>query len=326
MGRTQPTKPAPVPKPIRAKTARYTIHKTIPALLSSNPRGQQGVQSSELITSPAALPSTPLTAPTITSNSHPISPPLKIRILHTDTLTAASSLCSPSPTKPTSSSKPHNPIAILNMASPLRPGGGVLNGVTSSQEESLCLRTTLYPSLHENFYRLPDIGGVWTPDVLVFRDKDNVDLPKDKRYYVDVVSAAMLRFPDTEVNAEGEERYVEEKDREMMILKMTAVMRILAAKGVKKVVLGAWGCGAYKNPIGEITRGWKKVLVGGSRKGREIFGEVEEVVFAIAEWRMVEGFRRCFGDVCREEEGDGGYEGGDGDIVTEREGDGSESE
>jgi len=38
------------------------------------------------------------------------------------------------------------------MASPLRPGGGVLTGATS-QEEFLCARTTLYPSLREKFYR-----------------------------------------------------------------------------------------------------------------------------------------------------------------------------
>lgn len=57
-------------------------------------------------------------------------------------------------------------IAVLNMASFLRPGGGVMQGAIA-QEESLCLRSTLYTSLDEKFYRLPKFGGLYTKDVLV---------------------------------------------------------------------------------------------------------------------------------------------------------------
>jgi hypothetical protein len=89
---------------------------------------------------------------------------INIRIISTDSLTATK-LITPPPLKP--SKKPPNPC-ILNMASPLRPGGGVLTGATS-QEEFLCARTTLLPSLNESFYRLPEFGGVYTRDVLVFR-------------------------------------------------------------------------------------------------------------------------------------------------------------
>ncbi len=35
----------------------------------------------------------------------------------------------------------------------------------------------------------------------------------------------------------------------------------------------------------------------GARSGRELFGKVEEVVFAVGEGRMVDVFRRCFEDV-----------------------------
>ncbi len=93
------------------------------------------------------------------------------------------------------------------MASPLRPGGGVLNGATS-QEESLCARSTLLPSLREECYRLPEIGGICSPDVLVFRVPgagEDKELPKAERFYVDVVSSAMIRFPETtEKNSQGD--------------------------------------------------------------------------------------------------------------------------
>jgi hypothetical protein len=84
------------------------------------------------------------------------------------------------------------------MASPIRPGGGFLDGA-NSQEEFLCARTTLFPSLWDSFYRLPEIGGIYTPDVLVFRDStpEANDLTKRDRYFLDVVSAGMFRFPDS---------------------------------------------------------------------------------------------------------------------------------
>jgi uncharacterized protein (TIGR02452 family) len=196
-------------------------------------------------------------------------------------------------------------VAILNMASPLRPGGGVLTGATS-QEENLCGRTTLYPSLREEFYRLPDVGGVYTPDVLVVRG-DEGELPPSQRFFVDVVTAAMLRMP----NVEG--GVYEDKDREMVVRKMRAVMRMARGHGVDGLVLGAWGCGAYGNPVGEVARAWRSVLCG--KKDRGVHGEGWdglEVVFAIKDRRMADEFAAAFGEglvVELDEDRDDGSEG-----------------
>ncbi|KAJ9136992.1 hypothetical protein NKR19_g8347, partial [Coniochaeta hoffmannii] len=170
----------------------------------------------------------------------------------------------------------------------------------ASQEEHLCARTTLYPSLREEFYRLPEVGGVYTPDVLVFRHWDDSasELPKSERFYVDVVSAGMLRFPDLEEDGDGEERkYAEEKDREMVVRKMRGVMRMVRGKGVDKVVLGAWGCGAYGNPVGEVAGAWRRVLLGkkGTGAGSESWAGLE-VVFAIRDGRMAKRFAAAFGE------------------------------
>jgi uncharacterized protein (TIGR02452 family) len=188
------------------------------------------------------------------------------------------------------------------MASPLRPGGGVLSGATS-QEECLCSRTTLYASLREEFYRLPEVGGIYTPDVLVFRrwDEAAAELPKADRFFVDVVSAAMLRFPDLEDGDGDEKVYAEQKDREMVVRKMRAVLRMLRSKGAQKVVLGAWGCGAYGNPVGEIAAAWSRVLLGRKVKGKgQTSGGSEsweglEVVFAIKDANMAKRFAAAFG-------------------------------
>ncbi|KAF2190108.1 hypothetical protein K469DRAFT_699702 [Zopfia rhizophila CBS 207.26] len=232
---------------------------------------------------------------------------ITIRIVATDTLTAAHMLTFP-PDQTRQKQKGKQNVCILNMASPLRPGGGVLSGATS-QEEFLCARTTLLPSLKESYYRLPEIGGVFTKDVLVFRGSgplgsSDEEFGPRERYWIDVVSAGMLRFPELEGD-ENEEKRLNRKDREMVERKMKAVMRICCSKGVKKLVLGAWGCGAYGNPVGEVARAWRKVLcensggeVGNKGKGNardvENWDGIEEIVFAIAIQKMANNFARFF--------------------------------
>lgn len=296
MGRTEPSigrPPAAFRRDARAKKAKATINKVIPPLLSAHPRARRGIDAADLIVGPKAQ-SPPRGADV------PSPPRLAIRAC--DTLTAARSLLA-SPANTT------RKVAILNMASPLSPGGGFLNGATS-QEESLCMRTTLLPSLRDEFYRLPEVGCVHTPDVLVFRDEEGNDLDKKDRWFVDVVSAAMLRLPETEIDeATGRGGYVHQKDRELVVDKMRAVMRVVQMRGAQKVVLGAWGCGAYGNPVREIARAWRRVLLGGgegrvkgtrkrakSAESMEIWEGIEEVVFAVSDAGMAEAFQSAFGD------------------------------
>lgn len=307
MGRTEPSIGRPPPafrRDARAKQAKATINKVIPSLLSAHPRARRGIDSADFIVAPKPqLPSKVTGTPSAkTPASAPGPSPPRLTIRACDTLTAAQSLLA----SPANTTKK---VAILNMASPLSPGGGFLNGATS-QEEFLCMRTTLLPSLRDDFYRLPEVGCVFTPDVLVFRDAEGSDLDKKDRWFVDVVSAAMLRLPETEVDeSTGRGGYVHQKDRELVVDKMRAIVRVLQARGAQKVVLGAWGCGAYGNPVGEIARAWRRVLVGsgegkskGKRKGArsaestEAWEGVEEVVFAISDAGMADGFKTAFGD------------------------------
>jgi uncharacterized protein (TIGR02452 family) len=249
-----------------------------------------------------------------------------IRIVTTDTLTMAHMLSIPPESSSKSAQKKAPNVFVLNMASPLRPGGGVLSGATS-QEEFLCARTTLLPSLKETFYRLPEVGGIYTHDVFVFRDASPLGqsrgrLGPGERYWIDVISAGMLRFPELEgQDEEGKGGRLNKKDKEMAEKKMRALLRIAAAKGAKKLVLGAWGCGAYGNPVGDIARTWKKVLVGeptaSSKKSkiveeREVWEGIEEVVFAITNKNMAHDFAQSYGSGIIVEEGPGG-EGEDDD-------------
>lgn len=263
----------------RAKDARTTINKEIPSILSSDSRARRSVQSSTLLVNLQPLPKPSPPNASIVYN---------IRILQTDTISAAREL---------HLLAPNAKIAILNMASPLRPGGGVLTGATS-QEEFLCTRTTLLPSLRDEFYRLPELGAVWTSDCLVFRDAEGNNLPKADRFYVDVVTAAMLRFPELKGGKDGpNSTWANEQDLELVLEKMRIVMRAVSSNGIQRVVLGAWGCGAYGNPIKEIARAWRIVLLGNKRGRREEWKGVAQVVFAITDGHMADVFSEVFADV-----------------------------
>ncbi|KAI1613245.1 hypothetical protein EDD36DRAFT_259267 [Exophiala viscosa] len=303
MGRTQPSlglAPPAQRKDARAKAAKMTVNKTIPAILASSTRARKGVEGSTLVVDPlAGGAKTGAKRPKKGENEDGAAEVVanekfKVRVIVGDTLTVAR-MSSQTANRVGQSIKPKRNVAVLNMASPLLPGGGFLNGA-SAQEESLCFRTTLYPALKDDFYRLPEVGAVWTEDVCVFRDEAGDDLSKNERWWVDVVSAGMLRFPDVEGDEGEEPRYASAKDGDLVVRKIKCVMEILRSKGVEQCVLGAWGCGAYGNPVGEVARAFKKVILGDGKESKKLkgndWGDLKEIVFAIKERRMAIGFAR----------------------------------
>ncbi|KAK1458061.1 hypothetical protein CMEL01_15408 [Colletotrichum melonis] len=307
MGRTQPSvgqPPAAFRKAARAKKAKVTLNQLIPSLLPTHPRARRGIDSAELIIEPKPAIKENKTLKAEGADVSETNGPFHIRLQVADTLTAAHALVTEKAesNRPVDISNKETRVAVLNMASPLTPGGGFVNGA-GSQEESLCMRTTLLPSLKDEYYRLPELGAIYTPDVLVFRDEDADDvLEKRDRWFVDCISAAMLRNPEIERDEyTGFSHYVQEKDRQLILEKMKIVLRICQLKGIKKIVLGAWGCGAYGNPVAEVAKAWKKALLPrndgkGKKKGnKETWSGIEEVVFAIKDTGMADAFQEAFG-------------------------------
>ncbi|KAK3680262.1 hypothetical protein LTR78_000640 [Recurvomyces mirabilis] len=292
----------------RAYRAQQTVDKVIPELLRSCPRARHGIQKSDLVSDPdvptqhgdRSIACLPEDAP-------------RIRLVCTDTLTAASRMSERpfigrriAPDGRTIKQKPN--VAILNFASPLNPGGGFLDGA-NSQEEFVCARTTVYPSLWDSFYRLPQLGAIYTPDVMVFRDStpEANELLKRDRYFIDVLSAGMLRFPNSKDRIEETREYgcscgvsYCDRDRDLVIRKMKAVMRVAQLKGAERIVLGAWGCGAYGNPVKEVAKLWRKVIAGSQRQRRpnaERWQGIKEIVFAIPDRKMANEFNDAFTDI-----------------------------
>ena len=175
-------------------------------------------------------------------------------------------------------------VAVLNMASAKNPGGGVING-SRAQEEELCRRSNLILSLYGvyskgmfNFnlpdydYPIPTYATIYTPNVTVYREPVTYDKVKEP-YKVNIISAAMIIQPDLDENGDIEKKYVH-----IVKKKIRCVLRTALLTKNDRLVLGAWGCGAFGCPSKHMARLFKKVL-----EEPEFSGAFSEIVFAILE-------------------------------------------
>ncbi|KAH7380125.1 hypothetical protein BKA66DRAFT_442444 [Pyrenochaeta sp. MPI-SDFR-AT-0127] len=172
-------------------------------------------------------------------------------------------------------------IGVLNLASDCEPGGGWRYTLSATQEEALCYSSTLYATLKPEWYPWPNLGegscaGIMSPDVVVFKDTlDNnlVDLPREQRYVLAVLTVAALCFP--ELTEDGDD-FAKESDLHDLREKVILILRLAAKRGITSLVLGAMGCGAYRCPPRLVAKEMKNIL-----EAEEFDGWFESVVFAV---------------------------------------------
>lgn len=187
---------------------------------------------------------------------------------------------------------------VLNFASARNPGGGFLTGA-EAQEESIARSSAIYPCLmkhFESYYqanRQAESGAythdiIYSPTVPVLRDAWGMLL--DQPYAVDFVTAAapnrgvMMARAGKQRNQKKQEEDAEEVLRE----RAERVLEILARHGVTDIVLGAWGCGVFKNDPATVARIFATHL-----RGR-FHGRFRHVVFAILDDHMAQVFDGIF--------------------------------
>lgn len=198
-------------------------------------------------------------------------------------------------------------VAVLNFASAKNPGGGFLNGAMA-QEESLAASGGLYRTLtrHEEYYRRNRACGhmrytgcaIWSPEVPFFRDEEFRLLPKP-------VTASVLTLPAVnlgQVIQKGEDIALAKR---AMGERMERALALFAAMGARELVLGAYGCGVFRNDPGEVARRWKELLELPEFAGR--FAGVTHAVLdrskSRACWRAFEAARGKGGDGCGQKQG-----------------------
>lgn len=164
-------------------------------------------------------------------------------------------------------------VAMLNFADALVPGGLVESGATT-QEENICRCTNLYESLlanpdYYNANRLAECckSGVYTDYTIysvgatIFKD----DLTYER---VEPVDVDIITCPSPIGYSLGLDAM-----EDVLKLRIRKFLKLAQLHGVKAIVLGAWGCGAFGQPIDLMAKCFAEVL-------REA-NAFEKVIFAI---------------------------------------------
>lgn len=189
------------------------------------------------------------------------------------------------------------PPMALNFASAKNPGGGFLNGA-SAQEESLCRKSGLYPCLQEvpDYYERNRSYGsslytdhmIFSPNVPVIRDEE--DRLLDEPYLCNFITAPAVNAGAVRENEPKRANMIQPL-MEQRIEKLIALCVYLEQK---QLILGAWGCGVFRNDPEQIAR-WFGNYLGSESPYSHL---IDHVVFAVldgtSDERIITPFREQF--------------------------------
>lgn len=194
-------------------------------------------------------------------------------------------------------------ILVLNLANPVHPGGGVRNGARA-QEEDLCRKSTLLVSLEdksaEKYYtynrKLNTYMGsdavIITPRVEILRDENNQWLDDSVVVSVMTCAAPMIKH--------GLEGMSQQEYEDMLYRRIQGMLKVAATGCYKRLVLGAFGCGAFGNDAHIVSALFYKALKEtdfGGYKAEELFNSVTFAVLDnTKEQYNFNEFNRYFGE------------------------------
>ena len=139
-------------------------------------------------------------------------------------------------------------VMVLNFASYKHPGGGFMSG-SSAQEESLCHESTLYQILsnekfahyyaYNNQHKNKSLymnRALYSPEVIFTRD--------NKCTIADVITCAAPNYRSFSMYNSGSE-FTNSVVLESRIYFIATIARYYRDKGIKTIILGAFGCGVF---------------------------------------------------------------------------------
>lgn len=162
-------------------------------------------------------------------------------------------------------------VSLLNFASYKYPGGGFINGAMA-QEEALCSESDLYNILsafdgsYYERHRKASYGGnglytsdmIYTPDV-IFERKGLV-----RESGVITCAAPNAGVARSRGVSEGEIRSV-------MHERIDRILACAARQGSEIVIVGAFGCGVFRNNTAFVENEWRQLSEG---KYKDIFAKI----------------------------------------------------
>lgn len=170
-------------------------------------------------------------------------------------------------------------LAVLNFASARNPGGGFVNGA-KAQEEDLCRCSGLYPCLmsqpeyykwnrdHESALYTDHL--IYSPNVPWFRTRS-----RDQPHTLFLASVITAPAPNAGVVLAREE--AAHANVEMTLRRRAGLVLAVGARhGHRTMLLGAWGCGVFRNNPALVADAFGKWI-----ESTIFAGAFDRVVFAI---------------------------------------------
>ena len=187
-------------------------------------------------------------------------------------------------------------VACLNFASARNPGGGFLGG-SQAQEESIARSSSLYPSQIQmtemyDYNRkqkscLYSDYMIYSPQVTVFREDDGS--LRAQTYQVSMITAPAV---NAGVVREREPANVD-RIGEVMLERIRYILAVAAEQGDEYLVLGAFGCGVFRNDPHEVAAWFRQVLL--EEKYALLF---KQIVFAVYDRspkkHVIQAFEKAF--------------------------------
>ncbi|MGW5110461.1 TIGR02452 family protein [Nocardia sp. NPDC004123] len=180
-------------------------------------------------------------------------------------------------------------IAVLNFASARNPGGGYLRGARA-QEEDLCRSALLYrclletPRYYEAHRASDDLR--YSHRVIFSRE---VPVVRDDRgaLTAHTFTTSFLTSPAPNAGALADRSGERVDVREILIARAERVLAVAAHERVRELVLGAWGCGVFRNDPNEVAEAFDRAL--------QIHGAAfDRVVFAVWDRSPISANRAAF--------------------------------
>ena len=188
-----------------------------------------------------------------------------------------------------------SPMAVLNFASAKNPGGGFLNG-SIAQEEALAISGGLYNTLllHKTYYdanwncktMMYTDHAIYSPDVVFFRDASFNLLEQP-------VTTSVLTLPAVnmgQVRVKGEDV---NRAKQVMKDRMRLALAIFAHKRNHTIILGAYGCGVFRNDPNDVAKWWKELLL--DEKYGGYFKNILFVILDKPDGENIRAFEGMFG-------------------------------
>ena len=171
-------------------------------------------------------------------------------------------------------------VVCLNFASAKNPGGGFLNG-SKAQEESLARSSGMFPCIfqmklmyqtNKNFRSsIYTDNMIYSPQIPFFKDDEGNLLTN--YYPLSIITSPAVNRGAVEYNEPKKTHLIPEA----MLSRIKKVLSVAIFHNHKTIILGAWGCGVFRNKASEMSQWFGEYLL----ENKLFHNAFERIIFAV---------------------------------------------